>query len=431
MCAWERVVFAAPAVSVLSRSYREEVKESQKDEPRRIAVLGATGSIGASALDVIAASGGRLAAAVLTAHRQTAKLAGLARRFRPETLVVTDPEADRAPLAELERTTRVLYGPEGLDEAVSSPEIDVVLAAIVGGAGLRGSWRALEAGKTLALANKESLVLAGSLLFDLARKNGGRILPVDSEHSAIWQALASCRPAETPYGASCGSDPAERKDLVRRLILTASGGPFRNKPLDELRRVTVGEALAHPTWKMGKKITIDSATMMNKAFEIIEARWLFDLPPEKIGVVIHPQSIIHSMVEFVDGAVIAQMGTPDMRLPIQLALCGMERRRCPAPSLDWSRARALELFPPDEERFPAIPLGRRVARDGGSAGAVVNAANEVAVAAFLAGKIPFHKITGICQSILEHHQFEQEPSLERLFELDRQARTETQTWISD
>lgn len=409
---------------------REEVRASQQTAPRRVAVLGATGSIGQSALDVIAASDGRLTAAVLTAHRQTAKLAELARRFRPEIVVVTDPQADRAPLAETERTTRVLYGPDGLDLAVSAPEVDMVLAAIVGGAGLRGSWRALEAGKTLALANKESLVLAGSLLFDLARKTGGRILPVDSEHSAIWQALASCRPAATPYGAS-DSGASGGKDLVRRLILTASGGPFRNKPLDELERVTVAEALAHPTWKMGKKITIDSATMMNKAFEIIEARWLFDLPAEKIDVMIHPQSIIHSMVEFVDGAVIAQMGTPDMRLPIQLALCGMERRPGPAAPLDWNAARTLELLPPDEERFPAIPLGRRVARDGGSAGAVVNAANEVAVAAFLAGKIPFHKITGICQSVLEHHQFEKEPSLERLFELDRRARMETQTWISD
>ena len=414
-----------------SQYFRKEVKTSDETAPRRVAVLGATGSIGGSALDVIAASGGRLTAAVLTSHRQTVKLAELARRFHPEILVVTDSEADRAPLAELERTTRILYGPDGLDEAVSAPEIDVVLAAIVGGAGLRGSWRALEAGKTLALANKESLVLAGSLLFDLARKTGGRILPVDSEHSAIWQALASCRPAVSPYGASVGSGESAGKNLVRRLILTASGGPFRNKSLDELERVTVAEALAHPTWKMGKKITIDSATMMNKAFEIIEARWLFDLPPEKIDVMIHPQSIIHSMVEFIDGAVLAQMGTPDMRLPIQLALFGMERRRCPSPSLDWSLARSLELFPPDEERFPAISLGRRVARDGGSAGAVVNAANEVAVAAFLAGKIPFHKITGICQSILDHHQFEQEPSLERLFELDRQARTETETWISD
>ncbi len=400
---------------------------SQKSDPRRIAVLGATGSIGQSGLDVIAASHGRLTAAVLTAHRQTAKLAELAGRFRPEVLVVTDPDADRTPLADLAKTTRIFYGPEGLDEAVSSPEVDIVLAAIVGGAGLRGSWRALEAGKTLALANKESLVLAGSLLCGLARKTGGRILPVDSEHSAIWQALASCRPAEAPYGPGMPGSGEQ----IRRLILTASGGPFRNRPLAELERVTVAEALAHPTWKMGKKITIDSATMMNKAFEIIEARWLFGLPPEKIDVMIHPQSIIHSMVEFIDGAVVAQLGTPDMRLPIQLALNGMERLPGPAAPLDWSMTRTLELIPPDEGRFPAISLGRRVARDGGSAGAVVNAANEVAVAAFLAGKIPFCRITGICQSILDHHQFEQEPSLERLFELDRQARMEAQAWISD
>ena len=397
-------------------------------KPRRVAILGATGSIGQSGLDVVASSCGRLVPVTLTAHSQTAKLAELARRFKPETIVVTDPQADRTPLAPLARSVRILYGPEGIDEAVSAPDVDIVLSAIVGGAGLRGTWRSLEAGKTVALANKESLVLAGPLLFDLARRTGGRILPVDSEHSAVWQAIASRAPALTPYGTAGGTGG---KDQIRRLILTASGGPFRTKTLDELPRVTVADALAHPTWKMGKKITIDSATMMNKAFEIIEARWLFDLPSEKIGVVIHPQSVIHSMVEFIDGAVLAQLGTADMRLPIQLALSEMTRFPCPAPPLDWTKIQTLELIPPDEKRFAAIPLGRRVAREGGSSGAVVNAANEVAVAAFLAGKIPFHKIIEVVQAILDHHQFEKEPALERLFELDRQARRETQKWISD
>ena len=406
----------------------QDVVNQEAANSRRVAVLGATGSIGQNGLDVIASSCGRLVPAVLTAHQQTAKLAELARRFKPETLVITDPDADRGPLAPLAMSTRILYGPEGLEEAVSSPDVDIVLAAIVGGAGLRSTWRSLEAGKTVALANKESLVLAGPLLFDLARKTGGRILPVDSEHSALWQALASRAPAATPYGLA---GRIGGKEQVHRLILTASGGPFRTKTLDELTRVTVADALAHPTWKMGKKITVDSATMMNKAFEIIEARWLFDIPPEKIDVLIHPQSIIHSMVEFIDGAVLAQLGSADMRLPIQLALSEMTRYPCPASPLDWTKPQTLELIPPDEERFPSIPLGRQVARDGGSAGAVVSAANEVAVSAFLAGKIPFHQIITIVQSILNHHQFEKEPALERLFEIDRQARLEALKWISD
>lgn len=395
---------------------------SQTSTPprKRIALLGASGSIGAGAIDVIAASGGLLTASVLTAHSGTRRLVETAERLRPETVIVTDPEADRAPLSGLPAGTELLFGPEALEEAVQRPEIDTVLSAIVGSAGLRGTWRALEAGKTVALANKESLVLAGALLPELARKSGGRILPVDSEHSAIYQSLA----ARGPEG-----DDLSRS--VRRLILTASGGPFRGRTKEELERVTVDDALRHPTWKMGKKITIDSATMMNKAFEIIEARWLFDLPPEKIDVLIHPQSIIHSMVEFVDGAVIAQMSPPDMRLPIQLALCGMERRESPARKSDWTLPLSLELFPPDEERFPAIALGRRVARLGGSAGAVVNAANEVAVDAFLSGKLPFSHIVSICRSMLEEQTLEERPTLERLFEIDAAVRGETKKWISE
>lgn len=388
--------------------------------PKKIALLGASGSIGSGAIDVIAASCGRLVASVLTVHTGTRRLVEAARRLRPQTVVVTNPEADRAPLAELPPETELLFGPEALDEVVQRPEIGTVLSAIVGSAGLRGTWRALEAGKTVALANKESLVLAGPLLLELAQKNGGKILPVDSEHSAILQSLA----ARGPYG-----DDLARS--VRRLILTASGGPFRNLTKEELEKVTVEDALRHPTWKMGKKITIDSATMMNKALEIIEARWLFQLPPEKIDVVVHPQSMVHSMVEFVDGAVIAQMGPPDMRLPIQLALYDRARIEGPARKMDWTQPFSLEFFPPDEERFPALALGRRVAELGGSAGAVASAANEVAVAAFLAGKLPFSRIVPLCQTILERHAFEERPTLERLFELDAATREETKKWISD
>ncbi|MBQ5788866.1 MAG: 1-deoxy-D-xylulose-5-phosphate reductoisomerase [Thermoguttaceae bacterium] len=390
--------------------------------PRNVAVIGASGSIGTSALDVIAASGGRLRASVLSVNNDVAKLVELAKKFRPDAVVVANPSADRAPLAELPSGIEVLWGPDALAEVVRRPEIDVVLLAIVGVAGLRVAWSALEAGQTLALANKEALVAGGSLMTDLLRTNGGKLYPVDSEHSAIFQCLLSRR-LDSNSTFVDGSD-------VERLILTASGGPFRDWSAERLKTATVADALKHPTWQMGAKITVDSASTMNKALEIIEARWLFGLDADKISVVVHPQSIVHSMVEFVDGAVLAQLSPPDMRLPIQLALYETERRPGPTRKFDWTQSSTLEFFPPDFERFPALLLGFEVAKKGGTAGVVLNAANEIAVDAFLNGRTTFDKIPVVCRQILENHTFEEKPTLERIVELDAWARKETEIWIS-
>ncbi len=390
--------------------------------PRNVAVIGASGSIGTSALDVIAASGGRLRASVLSVNNDVVKLVELAKQFRPDAVVVANPNADRAPLTELPSGIEVLWGPDALAEVVRRPEIDVVLLAIVGVAGLRVAWSALEAGQTLALANKEALVAGGSLMTDLLRTNGGKIYPVDSEHSAIFQCLLSRR-LDSNSTFVDGSD-------VERLILTASGGPFRDWSLERLKTATVADALKHPTWQMGAKITVDSASTMNKALEIVEARWLFGLDADKISVVVHPQSIVHSMVEFVDGAVLAQLSPPDMRLPIQLALYETERRPGPTRKFDWTQSATLEFFPPDFERFPALSLGFEVARKGGTAGVVLNAANEIAVDAFLNGRTTFDKIPVVCRQILEQHTFEEKPTLERIVELDAWARKETEIWIS-
>jgi len=301
----------------------------------------------------------------------------------------------------------LLVGEEHLCRIAQDPAIDCVVAAIVGSAGLKSTWAAVEAGKRVALANKETLVMAGALVMELAARTGAEILPVDSEHSAIFQALR------------CGG-PNE----VARLVLTASGGPFRQYSAGELTEVTVEQALHHPNWSMGKKITIDSATMMNKALEIIEARWLFQIPVERITVVIHPQSTVHSLVEFVDGSVIAQLGPPDMKLPIQYALTYPQRTSGAARRMDWSAAFNLEFAPPDMERFPALELGYEAARRGGTAGAVLNAANEAAVGEFLAGELPFAEIADVCRRILNAHHFESQPTLERLLAADRWARHE-------
>jgi 1-deoxy-D-xylulose-5-phosphate reductoisomerase len=380
---------------------------------KNVAVLGSTGSIGKSTLEVIAASNGRLAATALSAHASLGELAQQAADVRPRWLVATDAEAARTHVwPRLPAGVELLVGAEGLERAVTSAEVDVVVSAIVGSAGLRGTWAALEAGKTVALANKETLVMAGPLVTDLARRRGTALLPVDSEHSAVFQALQSGKQAE-----------------LRRIVLTASGGPFRNYTSEQLARVTVDDALAHPTWKMGPKITVDSATLMNKALEIIEARWLFDLDADQIAVVIHPQSIVHSMVEWVDGSVIAQLSPPDMKLPIQYALTYPERQPGVAAKFDWSRSCTLEFAPADAERYPALGLGMEAARRGGTTGSVLNAANEAAVAGFLKGKLNFNQIVPLVKSVLEHHHFDPSPSLDRLLELDKWARQEVMRCI--
>lgn len=378
-----------------------------------IAVLGSTGSIGASTLEVVNASGGSLRAVALAARNSTQALLEQARQFRPRWIVVTDREAaQRQDWSELPPGTEVLIGPEGLARVAAAAEVDTVVAAIVGAAGLHSTWAAVEAGKTVALANKETLVMAGSLVMELAAHSGADILPVDSEHSAVFQCLQ-----------------AGRRDEVKRIVLTASGGPFRNFTAEQLARVTVEQALEHPTWDMGPKVTIDSATLMNKALEIVEARWLFDLKPEQIDVVIHPQSIVHSLVEYVDGSMIAQLSPPDMKLPIQYALYYPQRRPGISPQLNLSCAMQLDFEPADSQRFPALALGQQAARSGGTTGAVLNAANEEAVRGFLAGELEFSEIVPVCRRIVEHHTFESHPTLEQLLEADRWARQEVTRWV--
>ncbi len=379
---------------------------------RRVVVLGSTGSIGQNALEVIAASRGRLECVGLSAHTQVELVLEQAQRFRPRFVVLTDPgRVSPSLLRQFPAGTRVLSGPAGGAEMVQASEVDVVLSAVVGAAGLKGTWEAVRAGKVVALANKETLVAAGELITQLARHSHATLLPVDSEHSGLFQALKAGRPQE-----------------VRRLILTASGGPFLRRPLEELSQVTPQEALQHPTWQMGPKITVDSATMMNKALEIIEARWLFDMPGEKIQVLIHPQSMIHALVEFVDGSVVAQVSCPDMKLPIQYALYYPHRVPGPAAPVDWSRVWQWQLEPPDRKRFPALSLGYQVAAQGGTAGAVLNAANEAAVERFLKRQIRFTDIVPVCEAVLEKHPFDPQPSLETILQLDRWARQEVQKW---
>ena len=379
--------------------------------PKNIAILGSTGSIGRSTLDVVRACCDRLRIVGITGHANLELLSRQAQEFQPAVTVVSDPQ--KAATFQLDGCpeTTVLSGQAGICELVTREDVDLVVSAIVGSAGLRGTWAAIEAGKTIALANKETLVTAGPLVMRLASDCGVDILPVDSEHSAIFQAMKSGRGKE-----------------VSRVVLTASGGPFRNHSAERLGDVTIEDALAHPTWDMGPKITVDSATMMNKALEIIEARWLFGLSIDKIDVVVHPQSIVHSMVEYCDGSILAQMSPPDMKLPIQYAMSYPERWEGPAEKIDLTQAFHCEFHPPDYERFPALLLGREVAERGGSCGAVLNAANESAVAGFLDGRLKFTEIVAACRDVLNYHDYDPNPNLEQLIALDQWAREEILRW---
>jgi 1-deoxy-D-xylulose-5-phosphate reductoisomerase len=381
---------------------------------RRVTILGSSGSIGTSALDVIAHLSEHLSVAGLSVNRSLATLVDQAHRFHPQAVAVADADSARELDGDaLPRETRLLIGEDGIRELASDPSTDIVVLAIVGAVGLIGTWAALEAGKTVALANKETLVVAGPLVMQLAKQRSAKLLPVDSEHSAIFQALAGSKPEQ-----------------VRRIVLTASGGPFRGMTRKQLANATPDEALNHPTWRMGRKITVDSATLMNKALEVIEAHWLFDLPMEKIEVVIHPESLIHSFVEFADGSVLAQLSPPDMRLPIQFALTYPERLSGPAKRLDWTTLGTIHFEAPDRETFPALDLGYEVARVGGTAGAVLNAANETAVKSFLAGELRFLDIPRVCRDVLTHHHFRANPSLEELWAADRAARHEVTKWTN-
>ena len=381
---------------------------------KRIAVLGSTGSIGTSCLDVLKAQTTAMCPVALTTHRRWKELAAQCHECRPEVAVIADATiASQVDRTAFPATTEPLFGEEAVASVARRSDVDVVVSGIVGAAGLRGTWAAVEAGKVVAFANKETLVVAGPLMMDFARQTGATLLPVDSEHSAVFQSLTS-----------------GQKNEVKRIILTASGGPFREWTADQIANVTTAQALAHPTWNMGPKITIDSATMMNKSLEIIEARWLFDLPVEQIDVVIHPQSIVHSMVEYVDGSVIAQLSPPDMRLPIQYALTWPERTPGVARKMDFRQNWNLTFSPPDLDRFPALRLGFEVAGRGGTSGAVLNAANEVAVDRFLKHELAFPQIPRLCRSSLDAHQFEAHPTLDLLLEMDRWARQEALRWNS-
>ena len=378
---------------------------------RNVVVLGSTGSVGLSSLEVVSASDDLQVLAV-SAHSRLTEAAQQCHAHNVPYLIATDPDV----ASEFDRTllptdTELLIGEDQVEQFVSRPEVDIVVSAIVGSAGLRGSWASVQAGKRLALANKETLVVAGPLIMDLAKQNNATVIPVDSEHSAIFQALQA----------------GNRADLDR-IVLTASGGPFRDRTLDELQNVTLEQALQHPTYDMGPKITIDSATMLNKALEIIEARWLFDLDPNQIEVVIHPQSIIHSMVEFQDGSVIAQLSPPDMKLPIQYALNYPHRKAAVSKRLDWKLFHQLTFEPPDLERFPALSLGHEVCANGGTAGAVLNAAKEKAVQLFIDGELSFHEIVDVCREVLNNHTFDPNPSIEQLMQVDGWARQEVDRW---
>ena len=372
---------------------------------RNVVLLGATGSIGQSACRVARDLPDRVRIVGMSGFRNMPRLAEEANRLRPEVLAVADAEAEAELRTKLDYApARIFIGAEGLVSLAAWPGADMVLVAIVGTGGLRPTLAALEAGKDIALASKEVLVMAGEMVMATARRHGRRILPVDSEHNAIFQCLE-------------GRDTRH----VRRLILTASGGPFRAWPAEQLRAVTRQEALRHPTWRMGEKITIDSATLFNKGLEMIEARWLFDVDITRIDVVIHPQSIVHSMVEFVDGSVLAQMSHSDMRFPIQYALTWPDRIAGTLPPLEWAKLGKLDFEEPRYDVFPALDLARQAAERGGAAPAVLNAATEVAVAEFLAGRIAFPRIWEIGATVLDGTEGAAD-DLNALLEADRRAR---------
>lgn len=378
----------------------------QKFVTKQIAILGSTGSIGRNALRVIESLGPQYQIAALSAHSNVRLLAEQARRYKPGFVAVTNTDC-LEPFRELsaDLDIEILAGPEGLIQIAELEDVHTVLTAVVGAAGLPAVLAAARKGKRLAIANKEPLVIAGELLRKEAEKNDAIILPVDSEHSAVFQAMQSGQRHE-----------------VERIILTASGGPFRQASAEDIRNVTLEQALAHPVWDMGPKITIDSATMMNKALEIIEAHWLFGLPVEKIEVLIHPESIVHSLVEFVDGSVIAQLGEPDMCLPIQYALTYPSRMAGIAPRLRLEEMGKLTFERPDLQTFRALPLAYEVARTGGTAAVVFNAANEAAVEEFLAGRTKFVNIIELVEHCLDKHDMKTTVSLDELLEADAWAR---------
>ena len=390
-------------------------------QPQRIVVLGATGSIGLSTLDVIARHPGRYQAFALSGFSRLAELEQLCIRHRPEFAVVADAAGARVLQESLRNAglpTRVLAGEGGLCEVAAHPQADAVMAAIVGAAGLKPTLAAVRAGKKVLLANKEALVMSGDLFMQAVREHGATLLPIDSEHNAIFQ----CLPGDYARGLGAVG--------VRRILLTASGGPFRETPLSELEHVSPEQACAHPNWSMGRKISVDSASMMNKGLELIEACWLFDARPSQVEVVIHPQSVIHSLVDYVDGSVLAQLGNPDMRTPIANTLAWPERIDSGVAPLDLFAVARLDFQHPDEQRFPCLRLARQAAEAGGSAPAMLNAANEVAVAAFLERRICFPEIARIIEDTLNAQASAAVADLDAVLAADARARALAIDWLN-
>ncbi len=387
---------------------------------QRITVLGATGSIGLSTLDVIGRHPERYQVFALSGYSQVEQLLALCLRHSPAFAVVPSADAAlrlRADLAAAGSATEVLEGEAGLCQVAAASEVDAVMAAIVGAAGLRPTLAAVEAGKKVLLANKEALVMSGALFMDAVRRSGAVLLPIDSEHNAIFQ----CLPGDYARGLGAVG--------VRRILLTASGGPFRETPSAQLEAVTPEQACAHPNWSMGRKISVDSASMMNKGLELIEACWLFDAAPAQVEVVVHPQSVIHSLVDYVDGSVLAQLGNPDMRTPIANALAWPERIDSGVAPLDLFAIARLDFQAPDPQRFPCLRLARQAAEAGHSAPAVLNAANEVAVEAFLQRRIRFPEIAGMIEQVLEQEPVVPLTSLDAVFAADQRARELSREWL--
>ncbi|WP_339063255.1 1-deoxy-D-xylulose-5-phosphate reductoisomerase [Tepidibacillus marianensis] len=372
---------------------------------KNIAILGSTGSVGTQTLEVIRAHEDQFRVIALSGGSNLNLLNEQIRLFSPKLVSVKTKELAEELRFEIHSSTKVVYGEEGLIEVATHPDVDFVVTAVVGSIGTSPTIEAIKAGKQIGLANKETLVSAGHIVMDLAEKYQVSILPIDSEHSAIFQSLQG-----------------GNKDEVRRIILTASGGSFRNKTREELHHVTLSDALKHPNWLMGAKITIDSATMMNKGLEIIEAHWLFNMPFDKIDVMIHPESIIHSMVEYIDRAVIAQLGTPDMKVPIQYALSYPERIELKQQPLDLATISTLHFQQPDYDRFPSLKIAYECGKEGGTMPTVLNAANEEVVAAFIAGKVPFIEIESFVKRVIEKHNKIHQPNLEEIVEADLWAR---------
>jgi 1-deoxy-D-xylulose-5-phosphate reductoisomerase len=387
---------------------------------QRITVLGATGSIGLSTLDVIARHPDLYQVFALSGFSRLSELLALCLRHRPEVAVVPDAESAQWLTVGLRAEglhTDVLVGEEGLCQVASAPQVDAVMAAIVGAAGLRPTLAAVRAGKKVLLANKEALVMSGALFMQAVRDSGAVLLPIDSEHNAIFQ----CLPGDFARGLG--------EVGVRRILLTASGGPFRQTPLEQLQQVTPVQACAHPNWSMGRKISVDSASMMNKGLELIEACWLFDARPDQVEVVIHPQSVIHSLVDYVDGSVLAQLGNPDMRTPIAHALAWPRRIDSGVAPLDLFTIARLDFEAPDQQRFPCLRLARQAAEAGNSAPATLNAANEIAVAAFLEGRIRYPQIAGMIEDVLSREAVTPLDDLEGVFAADTRARELAQNWL--